>query len=577
MRLFPSLYGYESSFLRPDGIAGLTVWALLVPECLAYAVIAGLPPAHGLYAAAPALVLYAAFGSSRHLIVGPMSVTAAMSAGIVGTFVAKDGGDFITESAALAIVTGTIFVIAGAARLGFLSTFISEPVLKGFTFGLALTIAMDQIPDLLGTKDTEGTFFERLWHAASRVDEIHPMTAVIGVGSLAMIVVLQRVAHRIPASLTVVAVGIVLANVLDLPGRGVEVVGPIPSGLPVPDVPAVQREDYLPLAGGAAALTLVGFAEGIAAAKNYARRAGYKVDADRELRAVGASNIGAGLMAGMVVNGSLSKTAVNGEAGGRTQASGLLAAALVVVTLLFLTGVFQNLPEATLAAVVIAAVMQLVDPPALRRYYHVWSMRLKRIYGPVARSDFHAAMAAMFGVLLLGTLPGLLIGIGVSLLLLLQRASRPHVAELRPTGPNGEWHEVLPASGAERDREVAAGEAGDDGGGPPVVVVRVESGLFFTNAEHVKAEVERFAGNRGAVGAVIDCRSTPFIDITAAEVLVALAEELARNGGSLVLLGTSGQVRDVIDALTGTDLLIVAEGMDEAVSRAARPPQIPSE
>ncbi|MEU5876991.1 SulP family inorganic anion transporter [Spirillospora sp. NPDC047279] len=528
--LFPSLRGYRPAWARGDVIAGFTVWAVLVPESLAYASIAGVDPVVGLYAAPVALLLYAAFGSSRHLVVGPMSATAALSAAVVGGMAAK-GTNFAAMTTALAVVTGVIAIIAGLARLGFLAGFISEPVLKGFIIGLALTIIAGQLPKLVGVPKGDGNFFEKIWDFVTQLDHINWRAAAIGLLSLAVVLALKRFVPLLPASLIVVALGVLAVVALDLERKGVAVVGHITSGLPPFGLPDVPAKDYLSLAGGAVGVALVGFAEGLGAAKTYATKAGYDIDANRELVGLGAANLGSGLASGMVVNGSLSKTAVNGGAGARSQISGLSAALLTVVTLLLLTGLFEKLPEATLGAVVIAAVIELVDIPALARLYRMWTRRLGQIYGPAARADFLAALAALAGVLIFDTLPGLFIGITVSLLLLLYRASRPHIAVLGRL-PSGDWVDTRRRPNARTD--------------PAVTVVRVESGLFFANADHVRQALRDFAARDGVRAIVLDAETVPFVDVTAAEMLADLRRDLARRDVRLYLAHNVGQVRDVL-------------------------------
>jgi high affinity sulfate transporter 1 len=428
--LFTSLRGYHAGWLRGDLVAGLTVWAVLVPEALAYASIAGVSPVVGLYAAPGALLLYAAFGSSRHLVTGPMSATAALSAAAVADVATPNSAGFLAHTTALAITTGFLVLVAGLLRLGFLASFISEPVLKGFIIGLALTIVVGQLPELFGVEKGSGNFFEKLWDLLTRLGQTSGTTLAVGLASLALVLGLRRLAPVVPGSLVAVLAGILAVALLGLDRHGVEIVGQIDSGLPAFGLPGVKAADYLALAPAAAGIMLVGFAEGLGAAKTYAAAHHYEVDVNRELLGLGAANLGSGLSSGMVVNGSLSKTAVNGSAGARSQVSGLVVAALTVVTLLFLTGLFENLPKATLAAVVIAAVVELIDFPALAALYRIATRQLRGIYGIAARPDFIAAVAALAGVLVFDTLPGLFIGVVVSLLLLVYRASRPHVAVL---------------------------------------------------------------------------------------------------------------------------------------------------
>ncbi|MFC4605991.1 SulP family inorganic anion transporter [Rhodococcus kronopolitis] len=529
--LFGSLQGYQTKWIRPDIIAGLTVWAVLVPEALAYATIAGVPPVVGLYAAIPSLILYAAVGSSRHLVVGPMSATAALSAAIIAPIAGADGGKYIALSAVLAIATGIVGLLAGLLRLGFIASFISEPVLKGFIVGLALTIIIGQVPKLFGVEKSDGNFFEQAWGVLSHLGDTDWRTLVVGLLSLAVVLGLKRWLPLIPGSLLAVLLGIAAVAVFGLDGKGVEIVGHIDSGLPSIGLPGgVGFDDYVDLLGPAVGVLLIGFAEGLGAAKTYAVKAGYEVDANRELMGMGAANFGSGLTSGMVVNGSLSKTAVNGGAGAKTQVSGLVVAALTVVTLLFLTGLFEKLPEATLAAVVIAAVIELVDVSAMKRLYGVWTERLGSIYGPAARADFAGAFAAMMGVLLFDTLPGLVIGIGVSMLLLLYRSSRPHVAALAKEGSL--WVD------AERHPDLATR--------PDVVVVRVEAGLFFANADHVKESIEALCTDATRV-VVLDAETSPFVDVSAAEMLMQLRDTLGRKGIELRVARDIGQFRDTLE------------------------------
>ncbi len=557
----PSFVGYERRWIAADVAAGLTVWAVVVPESFAYATIAGVPPVVGLYAVIPALVLYALLGSSRHLVVGPMSATAALSAGVVAVF--ADGGSdaFVAFTTGLALVVGLMGVLAGLLRLGFVSALISEPVLKGFVVGLALTIIVGQVPALIGVTSPSGEFFEKLGSVLGNVPDAHLPTVAVGLGSLLSVLALRRWLPRVPGSLVVVLLGVLLMEVTDLAERGVEIVGAITPGLPDAGLPdELAAGDYADLIGPALGVLVVGFAEGLGAAKAYAAQRGYDIEPNRELLGLGAANIGAGLASGMVVNGSLSKTAVNGSAGARSQLSGLTCAAVTVLTLLFLTGLFEQLPEATLAAVVIAAVADLVDVPALRRLLGVWSGSRKRgLQWLTARADFAAAIAALLGVLTFGTLPGLCIGIGVSLFLVMSRTSRPRVTRLGRLGQAarpGVWVDV--------DRHPDAQQV------PGTVVVRVESGLFFANADHVRSRVRAAAmGDTRVV--VLDGQTTPWMDVTGAETLELLRRDLRRDGVDLRLVHPLGQVRDVLSrALTPTATPVVHGTVDEALEASGK-------
>ncbi len=540
--LFQWLGGYRRSWLRGDLIAGVTVWAVLVPEALAYASIAGVSPVVGLYAAPGALILYAALGSSRQLVVGPMAATAALSAATIAALVPVGSGRFAALTAGLAITTGLAALIAGVLRLGFLASFISEPVLKGFIVGLALTIIIGQVPKLLGIEKGSGDFFEQLWHVITHLGDTHGLTLLVGVVSLAVIVGLRRMAPAVPGSLVAVLLGIAAVKVFNLDHHGVEIVGSIKSGLPSFGIPKIHASDVGALTAGGVGVMLVGFAEGLGAAKTYAAREHQQIDANRELLGLGGANLASALSSGMVVNGSLSKTAVNASAGARSQISGLIVAALTIITLLALTGLFEDLPEATLAAVVIAAVVELVDVPALIRLYRAYSRRLGREFGFVARPDFIAAIAALLGVTVFDTLPGLFIGITVSLLLLIYRASRPYVATLGKTrGPDGHYRDIERHADAQLADHVA--------------VLRVESGLYFANADAVRARVLQAASADGIRAVVLDAETIPFIDVTASRMLADLADELQHQRVRLLIARDVGQVRDVLQSVIDDPVL----------------------
>lgn len=553
---FSSLRGYRREWLGRDLVAGLTVWAILVPEALAYASIAGVSPIVGLYAAPGALILYAAFGSSRHLVTGPMAATAALSAATVGE-IASGGDEFTQITVALALCVGIVALVAGVARLGFVANLISEPVLKGFIIGLALTIIVGQVPKLLGIDSGEGDFFEKARGLIENVDETDGLTLVVGGLSLAAVLVLRRLAPLVPGSLLVVFASTGAVALLDLDDEGVAVVGSVSSGLPSFGAPDVSLAEYRELAAGALGVMLVAFAESLGPAKAYAARTRDEIDANRELVGLGTANLASGLSAGMIVNGSLSRTAVNVGAGAHTQLSGLVVAALTVLTLLFLTGLFEQLPDATLAAVVIAALIELVDIRGLRDLYGIYTKRLGEAYGIAARPDFIAAVAALLGVLIIGTLPGLFIGIAVSLMLLLYRVSRPHVSELGRDSDSGRFMDLARHPSAER--------------APGVVVLRIESGLFFANAEYVRARVLEAIAETRAHAVVLDAETIPYIDVTAVRVLDRLADELSADGVELLLARDIGQVSDVLrESGAGEPLLRVHPTVRDAVESARR-------
>jgi high affinity sulfate transporter 1 len=432
----------------------------------------------------------------------------------------------------MALVVGGLALLAGILRLGFLANFISEPVLKGFIIGLALTIIVGQVPKLLGVEKTEGDFFEQLWGLLGKLGDTSGLTLLVGLASLILVLGLRKLMPVVPASLVAVIFGIALVQLFDLDAHGVAIIGHIDSGLPSFGLPDVDTHRYLDLVASAAGVMLIGFAEGLGAAKTYAAKNRYEIDANRELIGLGAANIGAGLSSGMIVNGSLSKTAVNGSSGANSQLSALVVAGLTVVTLLFLTGLFEKLPEATLAAIVIAALIELIDIGALTRLYRFHSRAAGPAEAVATRADFVAAIAALLGVLVFDTLPGLVIGIGVSILLLVYRASRPHVATLgKVPGTTNQWGDVERHPENERPQGI--------------VVLRPESALFFANSDAVRREIRaRATGDTHAV--VLDAETMAMVDTTATAMLSELADDLRDDGIDLVVAHALGPVRDLL-------------------------------
>lgn len=546
------LRGYRPRWLRLDVLAGLTVWAVLVPEAIAYATIAGVTPVVGLYAAVPALLLYAVFGSSRHLVVGPMAATAALSASIVAGKADAGSDQYVAMTVAVALVTGAIALVAGLLRLGFIAGFISEPVLKGFIVGVALTIIAGQLPKLAGVDNGDGDFFAQIWQLVTQLGDANGWTLLVGLVSLGVLLGLGRWLPLVPGALVVVALGIIAVVAFGLDDRGVDTVGQIDTGLPAVGLPNVAGSDYLGLLGPAVGVALIGFAEGLGAAKTYAAKNGYEIDPNRELVGLGAANLGAGLASGMVVNGSLSKTAVNGGAGARTQVSGLVVAALTVLTLLFLTGLFEPLPEAVLGAVVIGALVELVDIRALRRLWRV-SIAPRGTRGSLAtRPDFLGAVTALFGVLVFDTLPGLVIGMVVSLVLLVYRASRPQVTVLGRTSA-GSW--------------VDAERHADTQQLPGVTVLRPEGALFFANTDRVRNQIRSAATADGTRAVVLDGETVPYLDVTAATALADLVTDLERQRVALYLAHDIGEVRDVLRR-AGVSLPHIHPTVEQAVQAA---------
>jgi MFS superfamily sulfate permease-like transporter len=359
---------YHRADLGPDVLGGLTSWGVMVPVALAYASLAGLPPEYGLITAFAALAAYAVFGTSRHLRVTTSSTMAVMSLSLVAPLAGGDPAQFVALSAALALIVGAILVIAGFARLGFISEFLAKPVVTGFVFGVAVTIIVGQLPKLLGIPSTSGSVFDQLRSILETLPQTDPLTLTVGALSLLLILVLQRVDRRIPGPLVALILGIAAVVAFDLAGRGVEVVGEVATLMPSIGLPDVGIGDLAYLLTGAVGIVFLAVGESLGSARSFAARHHYEIDSDQELVALGASNTASGLFGGFIVDASLSQSATAEAAGSRTQVSSLLTSALVLATALLLAPLFENLPQAVLGAVVIASVLSLIDLTELRRY-----------------------------------------------------------------------------------------------------------------------------------------------------------------------------------------------------------------
>jgi high affinity sulfate transporter 1 len=549
------LPGYKGKWLRPDLVAALAVWAVLVPEGMAYASLAGMPPETGLFAALLPLLAYAALGTCRELTVGPSSAIAAYSAAAIAPLALGDSGRFIALSALLALLVGGMLLVAGLARAGFVADFFARPVLTGFVAGLALVIAVGQISKLLGVEGGGTGFFGKLWELMRQLDEASLLTLLVGVVALAVIFGIRMVAPKAPGILVAVALAIIASSVLKLDEHGVAVVGAIPDGLPSFTIPRFSLADVQHLLPDAFALGLIAFAESVAGARQLATRHGYEVDADQELIALGVSNLGAGLLQGFAVDASLSRSAVADSSGVRTQMSNILLFGFLVVTMLFLMPLFHDLPDAVLGAIVIAAVSHLVDVKALRR--------LRR----ADKTDFVIALLCFAGVLVFGLLIGLAIAVGLSLLALVYRAYRPSYAVLgRAPG----------AVDDERFRFRGVEDHPDAETFPGLVILRVDGELFFANARWFRDVVRALVRDQSPPvrELLVHAGAVPHIDSTAAQMLRELIAELDEAGVTLAFARvTTGLVHDLerngITRLVGDDRFYdtVAAGVDAYLER----------
>jgi SulP family sulfate permease len=520
---------YERSWLRTDLIAGLTVVALLIPEGMAYAQIAGMPPETAFYAAPIGLLAFAIFGTSRQLVVAVSAIIATMSFATVSLIVAPNTPEFIIMTAALAILAGLISILAGLLKMGRVAQFFSESVMVGFITGLALTVMVKQLPKILGIEGGSGNFWERLYDVIIHLPETHLATLITGILCLLLLIVLEHFFHKIPAALVALVFGILISVAFALEGRGVEVVGEIPAGLAPPQWPAIGLQQWLLLFPGAVGLALVVFAEAIGPSRSFASAHKYKIDANQELIGLGAANFGAGLFQGFPIGSSLSKSAANDRAEAHSQMSGIIAAALTMVVALFFTQFFYALPEATLGAIVIMAVTGMLKVAKIKHLYKV------------RRSDFVLAVVALLAVLTFETLEALLIAVIVSLFALIWRASHPNLAVLG-RDPNS-----LQFGDIHRHPENITI--------PDLIIVRPENGLFFANAagihEAIIAEVTSSAEPVKAV--LLDLGATTDLDVPSADMLAELGEELHNRNVRFMLARMILPVRQMLERASVMD------------------------
>jgi high affinity sulfate transporter 1 len=514
---------YKSSWLRPDLIAALTVWALVVPEAMAYAGIAGMPPEAGLYAAPLALIGYAIFGTSKHLNVGPSSTVAALSFSVVAGLAAAGSDEFISLTIALAILVGIMLIIGGLIRAGVLADFFSKPVLDGFIVGVAITIVVGQLDKILGYEVEALDFVPDILALLSEIGMTHWPTLVVGLVSLALLFLMERYIPKVPAAITVLFLAIIVSALLGFEELGIHVVGEIPAGLPDLGLPGISLEQLGSLVPGAAAIALVAFAESVATARSYASKFNYKVNADQELIAVGAANAGAGISQGFVVDGSLSKTSASVEAGAKSQMVSIIAAVIILITIVALTPLFYALPEATLGAIVIHAVWHLINFKKLGRYRKITQL------------DFWTAVVAMLGVLILGILEGLMLAVFLGLLVLLWGT------KTRATSVLGRVPDEKIYRGLENfpEGETYAG----------LLILRFDGSLYFANAPDAADEIRTAVEISDPPPKVLllDGESINGIDATAINTIEELHDELQRAGIEIWFARMRANVMEVLE------------------------------
>ncbi|HET6501929.1 MAG TPA: sulfate permease [Amycolatopsis sp.] len=527
MSAFPGvvvLRGYQRAWLRGDLLAGIGVAAYLIPQVMAYAKIAGLPPVTGLWAAVGPLAVYAVFGSSRQLSVGPEASTALMTGAVLAPLAVGDPGRYAALAAILAVLVGGICLVAGLARVGFVADLLSRPVLAGYLAGIAVIMIVSQLGTLTRIPSGGGDLFTELRSFVTHLSLLHWPTLALGLGVLALLLVLGRTVPRVPAPLIGVLLATVVVVLFHLPGAGIQVVGAVPAGLPVPAVPRVSAADVPSLLLPAMGIALVGFSDVILTGRAFAHRRGETVDANRELRALGFSNFSAGFLRGFPVSCSASRTVIGDVLGSRTQLYSLAALATVLVTVFAAGPVLAQFPSAALGALVVYAALRLIDVGEFRRI------------AAFRRSEFVLALATAAGVLVLGVLYGVLVAIGLSVLDLLRRMARPHDGILGYVPGVPGMHDIDDYPHATLV--------------PGLVVYRYDAPLCFANAENFRRRALAAVGVSSSPPEwfLLNAEANVDLDITGADALAQLRDELDDRGIVFALARVKQELRDQLDA-----------------------------
>jgi SulP family sulfate permease len=508
--------------LGADSRAALTVWAVVVLQSLAYATLAGVPSVHGLYAAVGALAAYAIFGTCRDLNMGAESTVALMVAAAVAP-IAIASDDVVGLTSLAGILVGGWCVLGFVFRLGFISEFLSRPILAGYVFGSGIIIVISQLAALFGLEIDTSLYTTDVGAVVRNLGDAHALTTLIGLATVFLVLALRRFVPKIPSPLVAVVVGIVLVAAFDLDQEGVAVVGSIESGVPIPSLPNASFDQFTQLLLPSLGIALLAYPDSFLTARSLSSTGGYSLDADQEFLAIGASNVLSGLLQGIPVNGSQSRSFVQRDAGGKSNLVGLICAALVLLTLLFLTPVFERLPLAVLAGIVSVAGLGLFE---VRDFRSLWRIR---------RSEFWLGVTTVISVLVLGMLGGIAFAIGLSLIVAFIRLVRPHTAELGQVEGTDTYRDVERNADAHRV--------------PGIMVYRIDDELFFANAAFVVRDVKErlVAADPPAQVLVIDAEGVSDIDTTAIQQVDELLDDLEGAGIEVSFARVRQPVRDMLE------------------------------
>ncbi len=528
------LPSYRRSWLRGDLIGGLSVWAVAVPMSLGYATISGVPVQYGLYAALAGLIAYSLFTTSKQVTEGPSSVTAPVLGAGVLAVAAAGSADAVAIAAAIVMAAGLLYLIMYLLKLGWLADFMSTSVLTGFMFGVAINVSAGQLFSITGTESSGDNTWQKLWYWFESLPNASTATVVVGVVALVAVFGLKVVAPRVPGGLVVVTVGILATALWDLGDRGVKLTADVPRGLPGLALPNLHLiADNIDVIGGTAVgVMLIGFSVSTAALREYATKHNYRVDVNQELLAQGMANVTSGFAHGIFNDGSLSRSPINDQAGAKSQVSNLFQALLILLTLLFVAPVFSYLPQAVLAAVIIeAVVVGMMDVPEMKRLL------------VVKRPEFVTALAALLGVLTFGVLPGVLIGVVLSLGLLVYVSYRPNIAELGREVDTDAFVDVAAHPTAETDADLA--------------ILRFDGGLYFVNSKTLGDRLREIrVGSDGKLkGVILTMEGVNYIDAEGADTMKEIAQAGHDQGVDLHLARVKTDVLDVLQRDGVVDLL----------------------
>ena len=518
------LPNYKKKNLSGDISAGITVGVMLIPQGMAYAMLAGLKPIYGLYAATVPLILYAIFGTSRQLAVGPVAVVSLLIASGVGALAEIGSDSFLGMAILLSLLIGVFQLIMGVFKVGFIVNFLSHPVLSGFISAAAVYIAFSQMKHVLGISIPRGKVHETAYNIYLKFGEINKYTLAVGLGGIVTIIVLKKINKRIPFPLVVVLLGMGVGYALGLDAMpyNVSIVGDVPDGLPSFTVPTVTYEAVTSLLPIALTIALIGFTESIAVAKSIQKKhKNYEIDASQELLALGIANIGASFFQAFPTMGGFARSAVNDQSGAKTNLAGIISATVVILTLLFLTPYFYYLPNAILASIIIVAVFGLID---FKEAKHLWK---------TDRRDFAMFIITAIATLTLGVEQGIMVGVGVSIVGLILRVSYPHMAELGLDEQSRKYLNV------ERFEHINPADE--------ILIVRLDAQLFFANTRYFLDKLKSLEEKRGDIKAVIiDASGVNGMDSSAVHAISDLVEDYQKRNIRFLMTSVKGPVRDIL-------------------------------